>query len=510
MTAATVTARKVSTTAAIVAFDSAAKGAGAEPSFSFGPYQLFPRRRLLVKTGQPLQLGGRSLEILILLAERQGDVVSKSELMARTWPGITVDETALRVHVAGLRKALGDEIGDASYIKTVAGRGYCLVAAPTRVAPAVGSGQAIEVRADHLPRLPFQLDETIGRSDAVSRITNLLETQRFVTIHGPGGVGKTTTAVAVASSQLAAFPGDIYWLDLGGIGDPRLLPGTLASTFGLPVQAHDPTPDVLEFLRERRALLIFDNCEHLIEPAASLIERILRTAPQASVLATSREMLRIDGEHVYRLSGLDCPSDDDGLTAERVLSFAAPRLFVKRVVASGHQFELTDADALVVTRICRKLDGLALAINVAAAQVQTLGFTEVAWSLESGYWLRWRGRRTAMPRHQSIGATIDWSYNLLSEDEQAALRYLSIFKEFFTLEAALEIVRHGLADPARSLDVVDKLVAKSMISSDLGDRAPRYRLLNSTRAYALDKLRQRGEFDGIASKAHGYGFDLGN
>ncbi|MBR1119920.1 helix-turn-helix transcriptional regulator [Bradyrhizobium lablabi] len=509
MTAATVTARKVSTTAAMVPFGSA-RDAGAEPSFSFGPYQLFPRRRLLVKTGQPLQLGGRSLEILILLAERQGDVVSKSELMARAWPGITVDETALRVHVAGLRKALGDEIGDASYIKTVAGRGYCLVA-PTRVAPAAGAGRAIEVRADHASRrLPFQLDETIGRSDAVSRITSLLETQRFVTIHGPGGVGKTTTAIAVASSQLATFAGDIYWLDLGEIGDPQLLPGALASTFGLPVQAHDPTPDMLEFLRERRALLIFDNCEHLIEPAAGLIERILRMAPQVSVLATSREMLRIDGEHVYRLSGLDCPTDDEGLTAERVLSFAAPRLFVKRVVASGHQFELTDADALVVTRICRKLDGLALAINVAAAQVQTLGFAEVAWSLESGYWLRWRGRRTAMPRHQTIGATIDWSYNLLSEDEQAALRYLSIFKEFFTLEAALEIARHGLADPSRSLDVVDKLVAKSMISSDLGDRAPRYRLLNSTRAYALDKLRQRGEFDGIASRAHEYGFDLGN
>ena len=512
MTAATVTARQV-TAAAMVSFDSVPAAdrrlvlhndAGAERCIFFGSCQLFPRRRLLLKSGRPIQLGGRSLEVLIVLAERQGDVVSKSELMARAWPGITVDETALRVHVAGLRKALDDGIGEASYIKTIAGRGYCLVAPPPRTEPAVEHGRSVEVRADYIPRLPFQLDETIGRSEAVDRISGLLETQRFVTVHGPGGVGKTTTAIAVASSQLAAFAGDVHWLDLGEINDPQFLPGALALGLGLSLRGRDPTPDLLEYLRERRSLLVFDNCEHLIEPAAALIETIFRGAPQVCILATSREVLRIDGEHVYRLSGLACPSDDDGLTAERVLSFAAPRLFVKRVVASGHQFELTDADAPVVARICRKLDGLALAINVAAAQVQTLGFAEVAWSLDSGYWLRWRGRRTALPRHQTVGATIDWSYNLLSEDEQAALRYLSIFTGYFSLEAALDIARHDLADAAHSLDIIDKLIVKSMISSDLGDCTPRYRLLNSTRAYAFDKLQQLGELDGIAVKARQY------
>lgn len=518
MTAATVTARQVSA-AVMVSIDSAPatrqlqvlhSDIGTERSFSFGPYQLFPRRRLLLKGSQRIPLGGRSLEVLIVLAERQGDVVNKSELMARAWPGITVDETALRVHIAGLRKALGDGIGEASYIKTIAGRGYCLVAPSPRFEPAVERARSVEVRADYTPRLPFQLDETIGRSDAVDRITGLLETQRFVTIHGPGGVGKTTTAVAVASSQLAAFAGDVHWLELGEIGEPQLLPGALASAFGLSVQGRDPMHDLLECLRERRCLLIFDNCEHLIEPAAALIERIFRGAPLVRILATSREVLRIEGEHVYRLSGLACPLDDDGLTAERVLSFAAPRLFVKRVVASGHQFELTDADAPVVARICRKLDGLALAINVAAAQVQTLGFAEVAWSLDSGYWLRWRGRRTALPRHQTIGAAIDWSYNLLSEDEQAALRYLSIFPDYFSLEAALGLARHGLPNTAHSLDIIDKLIAKSMISSDLGDCTPRYRLLNSTRAYAFDKLQQLGELDGIAVKARQYGGGSGS
>jgi predicted ATPase/DNA-binding winged helix-turn-helix (wHTH) protein len=475
----------------------AQRDAGSEHSFSFGPYRLFPRQRLLLKAGKPLHIGSKALEILILLAERQGDLVSKKELMAHAWPGVTVEEGGLRVHVAGLRKALGDGIGDTRYIKNIPGRGYCFVAPASRGEPIKESDWGIGVRPDHTSRLPLQLDRMVGRTDAVHKISDLLEARRFVTVHGPGGVGKTATAVSVGHAQLASFAGAVHFLDLGQITEPHLLPGALASVLGLSIQSGDPTPGLLAFLRDRRVLLIFDSCEHLIESVATLTERIFHEAPEVSILATSREVLRVEGEHVYRLSVLECPLDADEQSAERVLSFAAPRLFVKRVVASGYQFELTDADAPVVARICRKLDGLALAINVAAAQAGTFGLGEIAYSLESKSWLLWRGRRTALPRHQTIAATLDWSYGLLSEAEQAVLRRLSIFKGFFTLDAAREIARHGSLDPSHDLHIIDKLIAKSLISFEVSDGVTLYRLLHSTRAYALEKLRHRGEFDEI-------------
>jgi predicted ATPase len=514
MDTASVTTRQGSTAAAVATFHPIAEIARAprlerrdlESSFSFGPYRLFPRQRLLLKDGKPVQIGGRSLDILIALAERQGDVVGKRELMSLVWPGITVEEGALRVQIVELRKALGDGIDGACYIKTSVGRGYCLVATADHRESAGKSAAPIEVSPDRAPRLPSQLDRIIGRADAVRKISELLETKRFVTIHGPGGIGKTTAAVAVANAQLASFAGDVHLLDLGQIAESHLLPGALASALGVSVESGDPTPDVLEFLKDRRMLLIFDSCEHLIEPAAALIENIFHKAPQVSILATSREMLRVDGEYVYRLSGLGCPVDEDEQSADRVLSFAAPRLFVNRVAASGYQFELTDADAPVVARICRKLDGLALAINVAASRAHTFGLSEIADSLETGFWLLWRGQRTALPRHQTIAATMDWSYGLLSEAEQAVLRRLSIFHGSFTLDAAREIARHGAPDLSDDLCVIDKLVAKSLLSFDAGDGIGRYRLLHSTRAYALEKLRHRGEFDAIAARVRDYAF----
>ena len=473
------------------------KDTGSDYYFSFGAYQLFPRRRLLLKAGKPVQVGTRALEILILLAERRGDVVSKEELIAYAWPGMTVEDGGLRVHIAGLRKALGDGIGDTCYIKTVLGRGYWLVAPVSRQESTGESSSGITERPDRAPRLPLQLDRMIGRTDAVRKISELLEAKQFVTVVGPGGVGKTTTAISVGHAQLASFEGAVYLLDLGQITEPHLLPGALASVLGLSLQSGDPMPALLEFLRGRRALLIFDSCEHLIESVATLAERIFLGAPQVSILATSREILRVDGEHAYRLSGLECPPEEDDQSSERVVSFAAPRLFINRVAANGYELELTDADAAVVARICRRLDGLALAIDVAATHVQTFGLSQIASYLETGSWLFWRGRRTALPRHRTIAATIDWSFDLLSEAEQAALQGLSVFKGFFTLDAAREIARHGLPDPSLDLHVIDKLVAKSLISVEAGDGLARYRLLNSTRAYALEKLRHRGEFEAV-------------
>ncbi|MET0674614.1 MAG: hypothetical protein ABW175_02335 [Bradyrhizobium sp.] len=323
--------------------------------------------------------------------------------------------------------------------------------------------------------------------------------KRFVTVHGPGGAGKTTAAVAVGHAQLASFEGAVHFLDLGQVSEARLLPAALGQLFGLSIQSGDPVAELLAFLNDRRILLIFDSCEHLIEPVAVMAERIFHEAPQVSILATSREILRVQGEHVYRLSALGCPGQADERSAERVLAFAAPRLFVERVVASGYHFELTDNNALAVAEICRKLDGLALAINVAAAQVGTFGLGEIACSLETRVWLLWRGRRTALPRHQTIAATLDWSYNLLSEAERAVLRRLSVFQGVFTLDEAMREIAHQSAyDPSSDLHTIDTLIAKSLISFEVSNGVTFYRLLNSTRTYALEKFQHRDRFDGVA------------
>jgi predicted ATPase/DNA-binding winged helix-turn-helix (wHTH) protein len=456
---------------------------------------LFPRKRLLLKAGQPLHLGSRALEILVLLAQRQGDIVSKQELMAHAWPGVTVDEGSVRVHVAGLRKALGDGIDDTRYIINVTGRGYCLVAPADRGVSPSPSIATVAVLPDRAPRLPPQRDRMIGRTDAAGAISDLVEAKRFVTIHGPGGVGKTTTAIAVGHAQLKAFSGAVHFLDLGPISAPHLLPGALASALGLSIGSGDPTQNLLAFLRDRRLLLILDSCEHLIDPVALLAEQIFQEAPQVGLLATSREALRVKGEQVVRLSALECPPEEDEPSAERVLSYAAPRLFVRRIVASGHRFEVTDAGAPMLARICRRLDGLALAINVAAAQAGTFSLDEIAGSLESQCWLLWRGHRTALPRHQTMAATLDWSYGLLSNAEQAVLRRLAVFDGSFTLDAACKVARQGAEDPWHDLQLIDRLVEKSLISFEVSDNVTRYRLLHATRAYALEKQRHRGGFE---------------
>jgi predicted ATPase/DNA-binding winged helix-turn-helix (wHTH) protein len=502
MTADTVTTNEVTAASAVShsnALSEAAQANAPEPKsaaqdfFAFGPYRLCPRQRLLLRDGKPLPIGNRSLDILILLAERQGEVIGKHELIARVWPGITIDEGGLRVHVAGLRRALGDGIGDACYIKTVAGRGYCLVATDSRAEPAREISRNTEIRVVQTPQLPLPSGGIVGRSDDVRKVSDLLETTRFVTVHGPAGVGKTTVAVAVAHAQLAAFHGNVHFLDLGKIAEPRLLPAALASVFGLSIQPGDPTAAVLEVLRDRRLLLIFDSCEHVIEPVTTLIEAILREAPQVSILATSRETLRADGEHVHRLSGLECPTIRDERSAERIFARPAPGLLVRKVVASGHQFELTEANALIVAKICRRLDGLALAINLAAARVSAFGLSRIASSLETNAWLFWQGQRTALPRHQTMAAAIDWSYNLLDEDEKTVLHHLSAFRDCFALDAACEAARRVLRAPSDDLLVIDRLITKSLISLEAGEGVARYRLLNSTRTYALEKMRSKAE-----------------
>jgi predicted ATPase/DNA-binding winged helix-turn-helix (wHTH) protein len=464
----------------------------AEPSgpgsvtLSFGRFSLSPRERLLTENGTPVELGARAFDILVALASHPNEILGKRELLSVVWPDVTVEEGSLRFHIASLRKALGDGKDGARYISTLAGRGYCFVAPVTRSEKAVNWDAPAKAPPPSATYLPTRLPRMVGREDDVAAIAAELATARFVTIVGPGGVGKTTVAIVVAHDVLQAFEGAVLFVDFGVLSESRLVPATVASMLGLSIQSEDPVPSLIAFLRERRLLVVLDNCEHVIEEVAFFAARLFLATPGLHVLATSREALRVEGEHVHKLSPLDVPPDDAALTAGATLGFPAVRLFVERAKASGARLDLAGANAAIVAKICRKLDGVALAIELAAGRVEAYGLSQLATLLDQRFALLWPGQRTAPARQKTLQATLEWSYGLLSDAERIVFQRLAVFVGSFTIEAALAVVANEAAEAAWVFPAIDSLVAKSMIMSAPAGAMMRYRLLDTARAFALD------------------------
>ena len=480
-----------------------------EPSgaaISFGPFRLIPAERRLERDGVPVAIGDRALMILLTLVEQAGQVVGKRELIARTWPGTIVEEGNLRFQMLALRRALGDAQAGARYISTVPGRGYCFVAPIQRpnMVETVGLGQQA---VDWTSRLPPRLARMVGREDNVAGIREKLLSDRFVSIVGPGGIGKTTVAVAVGHALLESFDGAVCFVDLSPLSDPALVPGALAAALGLRAFADDPTASILAALPHERMLIVLDSCEHVIDQAALLAERIFETRPHIHLLTTSRESLQVEGEHIHRLFPLGTPPEGD-LTAAQALAFPAVQLFVSRVAAVDDRFNLGDADAPTVAEICRRLDGIALAIELAAGRVEAFGIQGTAARLGDRMKLLWQGRRTAMPRHQTLNATFDWSYELLSQPERVVLRRLSVFVGGCQLEAVESVAAGSDRDAPQVIESLVRLVAKSLVATEREPDSPRYRLLDTTLAYARDKLAESGEADQLARRHAEYYRDL--
>jgi predicted ATPase/DNA-binding winged helix-turn-helix (wHTH) protein len=452
---------------------------------SFGPFSLVAGERLLTREGVPVELGARALDVLIALVSRPNEVVSKKDLLDRVWPDVTVEESSLRFALAGLRKALGDGQPGARYITTLAGRGYCFVAPISRSVGARAVETAVTAIFSHA-NLPGRLTRMVGRDDDVLRISTQLTASRLVTIVGAGGIGKTTAAIATGHHLLDAFAGAVLFVDLAMLSDPSLVATAVASMLGLSVQSSDATPNLVAYLRDKRILLILDTCEHLIESVATLAETLCAAVPQVHILATSREALQVEAERVYRLEPLACPPDDAGLTATVAQTFPATRLFMERAAASGARLELSDAEAAIVVAICRKLDGVALAIELAARRVEAYGLQQTAELLDQRLTLLWVGPRTAPPRQKTLQATLDWSYGLLSDLERLVLRRMAVFVGHFTLDAAIAVVTSVTVDRAVVFGAIDSLVAKSMVATRPIGAMMRYRLLDTTRAYALE------------------------
>ena len=469
------------------------KSSGA-PAISFGSFRLFPSRRLLLDGETPVHLGSRALEILIALLERPGELVGKKELVSRVWPRTHVAEGNLKCQVAALRRALGDGRDGRRYLETSPGQGYRFVAPVAAENEAIPwEPQPVTPTCEH--NLPSRTTPLIGRSDVVAKIADRVARERLLTVVGPAGIGKTSVAVAAAERLIGAYDDGIWQIDVASIADPRLVPTALASALRIEIRSGDPLTALIAAVKNLQMLLVLDNCEHLIEPAAALAIAILRGSRTIQVLATSREPLDVEGERVHRLSALESPPESIRLNAAEALRFPAVQLFVERATATMNEFELSDMDAPEAAGICRKLDGVPLAIEFAAARVDTFGIRGLATRLDDQMPLLGGGNRLAPPRHRTISAALDWSYQLLSQEEQTVFQRLAILGSGFTLESAIAVV----ADPDRiSLDIafiVESLVMKSLVTANVGDGEVRFRLFETTRAFALTKLAESGESD---------------
>jgi predicted ATPase/DNA-binding winged helix-turn-helix (wHTH) protein len=458
--------------------------------YRFGRFELQPNQRRLLNDGRPVELGHRAFDVLLALVERAGQLVTKDQLLGLVWPGVVVEENNLQVQVSTLRKILGT-----AAIATTAGRGYCFT---LELAPDSESS-SLPVTPRH--NLPSQLTSFIGHDDDLEEYAALLEQTRLLTLTGIGGCGKTRLALKLAERVLPLFPDGVWFVDLAPLADAERLPLTVASTLGVRQQMDRPPIETLcEHLARRRALIVLDNCEHLNPACAELTQRLLGAAPDLHVLVTSREGLSVPGERSVTVRSLELPAVGSEHDLAGLESCEAVRLFVERARLAAAKFALDAATAPTVSEICHRLDGIPLAIELAAARVKVLSLEEIRMRLDDRFRLLTRGGGGALGRQQTLLAAIQWSYDHLSQDEQWLLRLLSVFVGGWTLAAAVRVIGDPV-DEYRVLDLLTGLVDRSLVTmARIADGTTRYAMLETVRQYAQERLNESPEGDAARTR----------
>lgn len=465
-------------------------------------FEISPELRRLLVDGKQVQIGARAFDLLLALADREDRVVSKHELLDIVWPQLVVEENNLQVQIHALRKLLGADI-----ITTVPGRGYRFTATEVQgKESATSPGPPLEPREHHpgdgndssspvgvkvrTGNLPECIAPIYGRHTSVDAVRAMLDSERLVTISGAGGIGKTRLGLAVAHEMRGQYDDGVWLVELASIADPETVAPAVAQALG--VQLSGRREAMLELsaaLRPLNMLLLLDNCEHVLEAVSRLAVHLLASAPNVQMLATSQEVLRVSDEKVYKIAPLAVPSDGNGSDPR---TFGAVELFVQRVQALDRHFDLDARNVGVVVEICRRLDGIPLAIELAAARVPGIGVFALKERLDQRFRMLTGGSRVALRRHQTLRAALDWSHNLLSPNECKVFRRLAVFSDGFSVDGAQKVCCDDQMDAWATLDILSALVDKSLVMVDTSP-SPRYRYLESTRAYAMEKLAEAGE-----------------
>jgi predicted ATPase/DNA-binding winged helix-turn-helix (wHTH) protein len=450
-------------------------------------------RRELRSRGTPVPLGGRAFEIVKVLVQTTG-LVTRNHMMEQVWPGIIVSEGTIRVHISAVRRALGQ---DRAILKTVAGRGYCLLGSWTRQQREATAAPVYSplTRTSGAPanNFPPTITRLIGRAAAAQYVRDLVSAYRVVTLTGPGGIGKTSLAIKAVRYLLPDFEDGGWIVELASLSDPGLVPSTVASTLGLKLGGEISVESVARTIGGKNLLLVLDNCEHVIDAVANQAETLTRLCPRTTIVATSREVLRIDGEFVYRVPPLEVPALGQAVP-DFINEYSAVELFVARTKERAGFLPRVEDLASIVT-ICRRLDGIPLAIELAAASAAALGIVQVSAGLCDRFALLTRGRRTALARQRTLRATLDWSHELLPDAERRVLRRLGVFAGGFAADSAAAVVADAGLDAAMVTDCIANLIAKSLIALDPTPGTTRWYLLETIRAYALENLAESGESD---------------
>jgi predicted ATPase/DNA-binding winged helix-turn-helix (wHTH) protein len=463
--------------------------------YELGAWRIDVGRRELRLREAAVPVGGRAFDILEMLVRAQGNLVTKSEIAARIWPGAIVEDNTLQVHISAIRRAFGQDRG---LLKTESGRGYRLPGPWVLRQPGPSLARAEPAPPRPSPgNLPNATSPLVGRASAAQRLRELLSAYRAVTLAGPGGIGKTALALEVARSLAPDFQGDAWLVELAALSDPALVASAAARTLGLTLGGDEISPEsVARAIGTRKLLLVLDNCEHVVDASALLAEALVSHCPQVTVLATSRELLRIDGEYVYRVPPLEVPTQREDQPG-RILEHSAVQLFVARSAAFGAGCSAQPEQLQQMSAICRHLDGIPLAIELAAARSATLGLDQVAARLDDRFALLIGGRRTALPRHQTLRAALDWSFELLPSVEQVILRRLGVFNGGFTIQAACAVAAEPGAGDRDVIDGIVSLASKSLVAAEMTAEGPRHILLETVRAYALERLAEGRESDEV-------------